>query len=154
MSFVLKAAVGEPAQRASNPAVVDTVAGVIADIRANGDDAVRKYSDRFDRWSPDSFRLDEDQIREIVKSVPTTVLEDLQFAQRQIRDFAQAQRDTITDLEVETLRRVLGAPEHSDRRGCSLRSGRQVPADSVGAHDGADREGRRRRTRRGYDAPE
>lgn len=103
MSFVLKAAVGEPAQRASNPAVVDTVAGVIADIRANGDDAVRKYSDRFDRWSPDSFRLDEDQIREIVKSVPTTVLEDLQFAQRQIRDFAQAQRDTITDLEVETL---------------------------------------------------
>ncbi|MFC0447962.1 histidinol dehydrogenase [Rhodococcus jostii] len=103
MSFVLKAAAGEPAQRASNPAVVDTVAGVIADVRANGDEAVRKYSAKFDGWSPDSFRLSEDQVAAIVKSVPETVLDDLRFAQRQIRDFAQAQRDSIQDLEVETL---------------------------------------------------
>jgi len=103
MSFVLKAAVGEPAQRASNPAVVDTVAAVIADVRANGDEAVRKYSEKFDGWSPESFRLSEDRVAEIVKSVPETVLDDLRFAQRQIRDFAQAQRDSIQDLEVETL---------------------------------------------------
>ncbi|ABG96343.1 histidinol dehydrogenase [Rhodococcus jostii RHA1] len=103
MSFVLKAAVSEPAQRASNPAVVDTVAAVIADVRANGDEAVRKYSEKFDGWSPESFRLSEDRVAEIVKSVPETVLDDLRFAQRQIRDFAQAQRDSIQDLEVETL---------------------------------------------------
>ncbi|MFC9761565.1 histidinol dehydrogenase [Rhodococcus jostii] len=103
MSFVLKAAVGEPAQRASNPAVVDTVAAVIADVRANGDEAVGKYSEKFDGWSPESFRLSEDRVAEIVKSVPETVLDDLRFAQRQIRDFAQAQRDSIQDLEVETL---------------------------------------------------
>ncbi|KXF54390.1 histidinol dehydrogenase [Rhodococcus sp. SC4] len=103
MSFVLKAAVGEPAQRSSNSAVVDTVAAVIADVRANGEDAVRKYSEKFDAWSPESFRLSEDQVRSIVGSVPETVLDDLRFAQRQIRSFAQAQRDSIQDLEVETL---------------------------------------------------
>lgn len=101
MSFVLKAAVGEPAQRASNPAVVDTVAGVIADIRANGDDAVRKYSDRFDRWSPDSFRLDEDQIREIVKSVPTTVLETC--SSRSVR-FATSPRRSATPSQTSRSR--------------------------------------------------
>ena len=103
MSFVLKPAVGEPAQRASNPTVVDTVAGVIADVRNNGDSAVRKYSERFDKWTPTSFRLSESEISDIVKSVPTTVIDDLEFAQRQIRNFAQAQRNTITDLELETM---------------------------------------------------
>ena len=52
MSIVVKAASGETAQRSSNPAVVDTVAAVIADVRANGDDAVAKYSEKFDRWNP------------------------------------------------------------------------------------------------------
>ena len=103
MSIVVKAASGETAQRSSNPAVVDTVAAVIADVRANGDDAVAKYSEKFDRWNPPSFRLTEDQVRGIVASVPSTTLEDLRFAQEQIRRFAQAQRESILDIEVETL---------------------------------------------------
>src|SRR6478735_894624 len=103
MSFALKEAVGTSDRNASDPAVVDTVAAVIADVRANGDDAVRRYSQRFDRWSPASFRLSEDQIRKIMASLPGTVLDDLRFAQAQVRGFAQAQRDSLRDFEVETL---------------------------------------------------
>lgn len=121
MSFVLKAATGEPAQRSSNPAVVETVASVIADVRANGEDAVRKYSEKFDRWSPASFRLSEDEVRAVVASVPETVLDDIRFAQRQIRGFAGSQRDSIQDFEVETLPGVfLGQ--------------RNVPIDASGAY--------------------
>jgi sulfopropanediol 3-dehydrogenase len=103
MSFVLKEAVGTPAGRASDPAVVDTVASVLAEVRAEGDDAVRKYSEKFDRWAPQSFRLSEDEVARIVASVPESTLADLQFAQRQVRGFAQAQRDSLRDVEVETL---------------------------------------------------
>ncbi|MDI9893169.1 histidinol dehydrogenase [Rhodococcus sp. IEGM 1381] len=103
MSLVMKAATGEPAGRTSNPAVVDIVAGVIADIRANGDDAVSRYSEKFDKWGPASFRLSEDEIRNIVSSVPETVLDDIRFAQKQIGGFARHQRDSIQDFEVETI---------------------------------------------------
>ncbi|MFF2111805.1 histidinol dehydrogenase [Rhodococcus koreensis] len=121
MSFVLKPAAGEPTQRTSNPAVVDTVASVIADVRTNGDDAVRKYSQQFDGWSPKSFRLSEDEVRSIVSSIPESTLDDLRFAQRQIRGFAQAQKDSIQDFETETLPGVfLGQ--------------RNIPIDASGAY--------------------
>nr|WP_064569539.1 histidinol dehydrogenase [Gordonia sp. LAM0048] len=103
MSFVLKPALAEPAGRSSNPAVVETVESVIADIRADGDDAVRRYSEQFDRWAPDSFRLSDDEIRKIVSSVPETVLDDIRFAQKQIGAFARHQRGSIQDFEVESL---------------------------------------------------
>lgn len=103
MSHILKAASGESAQRSSSPAVVDTVSAVIADIRERGDAAVRAYSEKFDRWMPESFRLDDAQIRSIVSSVPESILDDLRYAQAQIRNFAQAQRESIADVEIETL---------------------------------------------------
>jgi len=83
--------------------VTEAVAAVIADVRENGDDAVRRYSEKFDGWSPASFRLSDDDIARIVASVPTTVLDDIRFAQSQVRQFAQAQRDSIRDFEVQTL---------------------------------------------------
>jgi sulfopropanediol 3-dehydrogenase len=89
--------------RTSRPEIVDTVAEVIADLRANGDTALRRWSEKFDAWNPERFRLDADQIAAIVSSVPETVLDDLRFVQRQVRGFAQAQRDSLTDFEVETL---------------------------------------------------
>jgi sulfopropanediol 3-dehydrogenase len=95
------AASGVP--RTSRPEIVDTVAEVIADLRANGDAALRRWSEKFDAWNPEHFRLDADQISAIVSSVPETVLDDLRFVQRQVRGFAQAQRDSLTDFEVETL---------------------------------------------------
>ncbi|MGV9803618.1 histidinol dehydrogenase [Mycobacterium sp. NPDC003449] len=104
MSVILKA----PAAQAgtphkSNPQVVDTVAAVLDDVRADGDAAVRRYSERFDGWTPESFRLGEAEIARIMSDLPGTVIEDLSFVQRQVRNFAQAQRDAMLDVEIETL---------------------------------------------------
>ena len=87
----------------SNPAVVDTVARVLDDIRLQGDAAVVKYSEEFDRWAPASFRLSGAQVAKIVTDLPSTVVDDLTFVQRQVRNFAQIQRDSMLDVEVETL---------------------------------------------------
>ncbi|GLY71746.1 histidinol dehydrogenase [Actinoallomurus iriomotensis] len=98
---VLKAAsTTAPAQRT---AVADVVTGIIEDVRARGDEAVRAYSERFDSWSPSSFRLGEEEIARIVGRVPETVLDDIRFVQTQVREFARYQRDSLTDIEVETL---------------------------------------------------
>jgi sulfopropanediol 3-dehydrogenase len=86
-----------------NPRVVETVTAVLDDIRTNGDDAVHKYSQEFDRWNPETFRLDEAAVTAIVSSLPTTVIDDLVFVQRQVRNFARAQRDSMLDVEIETL---------------------------------------------------
>ena len=104
MSVILKAPttqVGTPHK--SDPRVVETVAAVLDDIRANGDTAVRKYSEQFDQWSPPSYRLGDAAIAKIVGDLPGTVIEDLTFVQRQVRNFAQAQRDSMLDVEIETL---------------------------------------------------
>src|SRR6478609_1576429 len=104
MSVILKAPidqVGTPTK--SNPQVVETVSRVLDDIRSNGDSAVRTYSEQFDRWAPESFRLSDSEIAKIVSDLPTTVIDDLSFVQRQVRNFAQAQRDSMLDVEGETL---------------------------------------------------
>jgi len=121
MSRALKQAQGAFPTGNADPAVADTVAAVISDVRANGDDAVRRYSARFDNWSPASFRLSEEEISKNLSSLPNTVLDDLRFAQRQVQGFAQAQRDAIRDFEVETLEGVfLGQ--------------RNIPVDASGAY--------------------
>ena len=112
MRFELKSAAVTPQQGASNPQVVEIVAGVIDDIRRNGDDAVRRYSEKFDSWTPPSFRLSGDEVTAIVKSMSETVLEDLRFAQKQIANFARAQRESMLDLEVETLPGVFLGHRH------------------------------------------
>lgn len=94
-------------QQTEDSKVSEIVAGIIADIQTNGDRAVRQYSEKFDKWSPDSFRLTEEQIDEIVASLPAGVIGDIQFAQTQIRNFANRQREAIRDIEVETLPGVI-----------------------------------------------
>ena len=104
MSVIMKASTAQGGTpHKSNPLVVDTVARVLDDIRTHGDAAVTKYSEEFDRWAPPSFRLGDAQVAEIVRGLPTTVIDDLTFVQRQVRNFAQAQRDSMLDIEVETL---------------------------------------------------
>ncbi len=76
---------------------------VIADIRERGESAVRHYADKFDNSRPDSFRLNADQVDEIIATLPQQVLDDIAFVQQQVRRFAQVQRDAIRDVEVETL---------------------------------------------------
>jgi len=105
VSVILKAPTAEVGKNPhkSSPEVVATVGRVLDEIRADGDCAVRKYSEQFDRWTPQSFRLDEEAIAKIVGGLPTSVIEDLTFVQKQVRNFAQAQRDSMLDVEIETL---------------------------------------------------
>ncbi|PQZ94711.1 histidinol dehydrogenase [Arthrobacter sp. MYb227] len=85
-----------------NAKVRQTVEGILADIEKNGDSAVRKYSQNFDAWDPSSFRLSEQEIDAAVKSLSRGQIDDIKFAQKQIRNFAQIQRASMTDVEVET----------------------------------------------------
>ncbi|MFJ6983825.1 MULTISPECIES: histidinol dehydrogenase [unclassified Streptomyces] len=112
MSHVLKAAAGPVGRRTSSPEVTDTVAAVIADVRRLGDDAVRRHSEFFDRWSPTSFRLSPDEVRAVVAGVPDTVLDDLRFAQTQVRRFAEAQLASLREFETETLPGVFLGQRH------------------------------------------
>jgi sulfopropanediol 3-dehydrogenase len=104
LSRVIKApAVATGDGDGGGPDVRGTVEAIIDDVRRRGDTAVREYSERFDHWSPESFLLSEDEIARCVAEVPDQVIEDLRFCQRQVRTFAEAQRATMTDVEVETL---------------------------------------------------
>ena len=79
------------------------VEGMLNDISEKGDAAVRELSARLDKWSPESFKLSEEQVKTIIMGLPKQVLDDIRFAQTQIRNFAQKQREAILDIEVETL---------------------------------------------------
>lgn len=98
-----------------------TVEGILADIEQRGDAAVREYSDRFDRWAPESFRLSQAQIDACIASLPQQALDDIRFAQAQIRRFAQIQKDSLHDVEVETLPGV-------------VLGHRNIPVNSVGCY--------------------
>jgi len=83
--------------------VRQTVEGILADVEARGDAAVRELSAKFDKWTPESFRLSQEQIQALIDSLPKQVIEDIKFAQAQIRRFAEAQKACLKDLEIETL---------------------------------------------------
>ncbi|MDJ0388611.1 histidinol dehydrogenase [Roseomonas sp. E05] len=83
--------------------VRQTVEGILADVEARGDAAVRELSEKFDKWTPESFRLSQEQIQALIDSLPAQVIEDIKFAQSQIRRFAEAQKACLKDLEIETL---------------------------------------------------
>ena len=87
--------------------VRSTVEEVLAKIRAKGDAAVREASETFDRWSPPSFRLSSEEIKACYRQLEPGVIEDLKFAQRQIRNFAEHQKAALRDVEVETLPGVI-----------------------------------------------
>ena len=84
-----------------------TVESMLNDVSERGDAAVRELSGKLDKWSPASFRLSDEQIENIVSDLPQQVIDDIKFAQTQIRNFAQKQRDSIKDIEVETLPGVI-----------------------------------------------
>ncbi|OTA92357.1 hypothetical protein M434DRAFT_396452 [Hypoxylon sp. CO27-5] len=92
---------GLVANTTTNQKVSEIVKGVIDDIRANGDNAVRSYSEKFDKWSPPSFKLTEDQILECISRVPEQTIADIKEAQNNVRTFAEAQRASIKDFEIE-----------------------------------------------------
>ena len=107
--------------READAQVRKTVESILEDIEARGDAAVRELSEKFDKWSPESFRLTRDQIDELVASVPKETIDDIKFAQTQIRNFAEVQRAALQDVEVETIPGVkLGH--------------RNIPVNSIGCY--------------------
>ncbi len=120
MAEVLKDAAAKSAH-GSDPELAERVRDLIAAIEARGETAVREMSSDFDDWKPDRFQLAQDEIEEVIAGVDPATIDDIRFAQTQIRNFAQAQLETLTDLEVETLPGVtLGH--------------RNIPVSAVGAY--------------------
>ena len=76
------------------------VEAIIADVRGRGDKAVRELSEKFDKWSPRSFQLSGDEIGALVAKVSPQTIDDIKFAQDQIRNFAEIQRQSMKDIEV------------------------------------------------------
>lgn len=96
---------GKPeAERKDDDAKVRAVVeATLSDIEERGDAAIRDLSKKFDNYAPESFRLTQSEIEAAMQKVSTRDMEDIEFAQDQIRRFAQAQRASMTDVEVETL---------------------------------------------------
>jgi len=101
--------------------VRQTVEGILAGIEQRGDAAVREYSRQFDQWDPADFRLTQADIEAAVKRLSAREVEDIHFAQQQVRRFAQIQRDTLKDVEVETLPGVVLGHKH-------------IPVNAVGCY--------------------
>lgn len=105
---------------ASTVDVSAIVRGVINDIRADGDKAVRTYSEKFDKWSPESFKLSPEEIQQIISTVPQQIIDDIKQVQENVRTFALAQRASLKDFELEI------------RPGVHLGQ-KNIPINSVGA---------------------
>ena len=107
MARYIKKGISEEASFASDMKVRKVVEDILDDIRNRGDEAVRELSLRFDNWNPESFRLTAEQIKEIIASLPDQVINDIKFAQDQVRGFAEHQLAALQDIEVETLPGVI-----------------------------------------------
>jgi sulfopropanediol 3-dehydrogenase len=112
MSRQLKQAASTATLRQERSDVAEVVAGVIEDVRERGDAAVRHYSEKFDNWSPESFRLAPEEIGRIVATVPDEVLDDLRTVQANVRTFAQRQLESMREFEVETRPGVFLGQKH------------------------------------------
>ncbi len=106
--------------------VQEVVRGILADIRERGDAAVRDLSQKFDNWSPADYKLTDEQIQEIIGTLPEQAISDIKFAQEQVRNFALAQRAALQDIEVETLPGVVLGHKNIpvNRVGCYVPGGR------------------------------
>jgi sulfopropanediol 3-dehydrogenase len=117
----LKTGITEDAAAEADRQVRETVETIIADVKARGDAAVRDWSAKFDGWSPASFRLDDAAMEAAYAELSPQTIEDIRFAQAQVRNFAQIQRDALKDVEVETLPGVVLGHKN-------------VPVNSVGCY--------------------
>ena len=110
---------GEIAQ--ADARVRATVEGILSDIETRGDPAIRELSRKFDNWDPQTFRLSDAEIEAAISKVPKGDLDDIRFAQSQVRSFAKKQKACLEDLEVETMPGV-------------VLGHRNVPVNSVGCY--------------------
>src|SRR5688500_711434 len=92
MAHFLKQRIPTEVTDALDQKVRQTVEAILTDVKQRGDAAVRELSEKFDQWSPTSFKLTPAELDAIIKTVPQSTLDDIQFAQAQIRKFAEHQR--------------------------------------------------------------
>ena len=121
MIRVIKPGVSAETAADRDAGVKATVEKILNDIETNGDATVRALSEKFDNWSPESFRLTDAEIRAAVERLPTQTLDDIRFAQKQIRQFAEIQKAALVDVEEETHPGVILGHKN-------------IPVDSVGCY--------------------
>jgi sulfopropanediol 3-dehydrogenase len=107
--------------KAADAKVRETVESILAQVEERKDAAIRELSEKFDKWSPKDFQLSPSEVERAIAQVPKRDIEDVKFAQAQVRNFAQKQRDTMLDLEVETLPGVVLGHRH-------------IPVNSIGCY--------------------
>jgi len=107
MIHYLKRGKSVAAKAALDHQVRSTVENILADIERHGEAAVRRYSEQFDHWNPPSLRLSAAEIQACIDALGPRAIADIEFAQAQIRRFAQAQLASLHDVEVETLPGVI-----------------------------------------------
>src|ERR1039457_5939693 len=117
----LKRGMDASAIKAADAKVRETVEGILAQVDERKDAAIRDLSKKFDNWSPKDFKLSAQEIERAIAQVRKRDIEDIKFAQAQVRNFAQKQRDSMHDLEVETLPGV-------------VLGHRNIPVQSVGCY--------------------
>ncbi|NGN44662.1 histidinol dehydrogenase [Mesorhizobium sp. CGMCC 1.15528] len=121
MIETLKQGRSDTAKASDASAVRMAVEGILEAIENRGDVAVREYAAKFDGWSPEQFRLSRAEIDALVAQVPARDIEDIRFAQTQVRNFAMLQKAALQDIEVETLPGV-------------VLGHRNIPMNSVGCY--------------------
>jgi sulfopropanediol 3-dehydrogenase len=99
----IKKGITEADSSANQAKAKQVVEGILSDVQQRRDVAVRELSAKFDNWSPESFRLSEKEIEDIIATVPEETIEDIKWAQAQVRRFAQIQKSTLQDIEIETI---------------------------------------------------
>ena len=126
MARWLKRGMDAGAIKAADAAVRSTVEGILAQVEDKKDAAIRELSKKFDNWEPKDFRLTPAEIEKAIAQVSKRDLDDIKFAQAQVRNFAQKQKDTMQDLEVETLPGVILGHRHIpvNAIGCYVPGGR------------------------------
>jgi sulfopropanediol 3-dehydrogenase len=121
MARYLKRGMDASAIKAADAKVLETVEKILAQVDEHKDAAIRDLSKQFDNWSPKDFRLTPAEVEGAIAQVPKRDLDDIKFAQAQVRNFAQKQKDTMRDLEVETLPGVVLGHRH-------------IPVNSIGCY--------------------
>jgi sulfopropanediol 3-dehydrogenase len=107
--------------KAADAKVRETVESILAQVDEKKDAAIRELSEKFDKWSPKDFKLSAQEIEKAIGQVRKRDLDDIKFAQAQVRNFAQKQRDSMKDVEVETLPGVVLGHRH-------------IPVNSIGCY--------------------
>ncbi|MEM7327519.1 MAG: histidinol dehydrogenase [Pseudomonadota bacterium] len=103
MARWLKEGIDPDIKQKADAQVRKTVEDILEDIDSRGDAAVRDLSEKFDHWSPESYRLSRQEIDACYEELDEQAISDIRFAQEQVRNFAKIQKDALRDVEVETL---------------------------------------------------